>query len=58
MSRAGIDANGAERCLGHVIPWVRGVYDRHEEKQRAYEALASQINRIVRPRANVVGIKR
>jgi hypothetical protein len=34
------------------------VYDRHEEKQRAYEALASQIDRIVRPRANLVGIKR
>jgi integrase len=61
MSRAGIDANVAERCLGHVIGGIRGVYDRHEyhrEKALAFEALAAQIDRIVRPRANVVGIKR
>jgi integrase len=61
MSRAGIDANVAERCLGHVIPGIRGVYDRHEyhrEKALAFEALAAQIDRIVSPRANVVGIKR
>jgi integrase len=61
MSRAGIPTDHAERCLGHAIPGVRGVYDRHEyhaEKARAYEALASQIDRIIRPRANVVGIKR
>jgi integrase len=51
MSRAGVDADIAERCLGHVIPGVRSVYDRHEyyrEKQRAYEALAGLIDRIVR----------
>ena len=44
-----------------MIGGVRGVYDRHEyhaEKARAYEALAVQIDRIVRPKANVVGIKR
>jgi integrase len=61
MSRAGIDADIAERCLGHVISGVRGVYDRHEyhaEKARAYEALAAQIDRITSPRDNVVGIKR
>jgi integrase len=61
MSRAGIDANVAERCLGHVIGGIRGVYDRHEyhrEKALAFEALAAQIDRIVRPQANVVGIKR
>jgi integrase len=61
MSRAGIDANVAERCLGHVIGGVRGVYDRHEyhrEKALAFEALAAQIDRIIRPQANVVGIKR
>jgi integrase len=61
MSRAGVPPDHAERCLGHAIPGVRGVYDRHEyhaEKARAYEALASQIDRIVRPRDNVVGIKR
>src|SRR5262249_40780330 len=61
MSRAGVNADIAERCLGHVIGGIRGVYDRHEyhrEKGLAFEALASQIDRIVRPRANVVGIKR
>jgi integrase len=57
MSRAGVPSDHAERCLGHVIPGVRGVYDRYEfhaEKQRAYEALAAQIDRILNPRDNVV----
>jgi integrase len=50
MSRAGIPSDHAERCLGHVIGGVRGVYDRHEyhaEKARAFEALAALIDRIV-----------
>jgi integrase len=50
MSRAGVPSDHAERCLGHVIGGVRGVYDRHEyhaEKQQAYEALAALIERIV-----------
>jgi integrase len=56
MSRAGISADHAERCLGHVIGGVRGTYDRHEyyaEKREAYQALAELIDRIVNPRANV-----
>jgi integrase len=56
MSRAGVNSDHAERCLGHVIGGVRGTYDRHEyyaEKQKAYEALAAQIDRIVNPRDNV-----
>src|SRR5262249_3336144 len=60
MSRAGVNADIAERCLGHVIPGVRGIYDRHEyfeEKRRAFEALASQIDRIVNPQDNVVSIR-
>ena len=60
MSRAGINADHAERCLGHVIPGVRGVYDRHEyhrEKRLAFEALASLILRIVEGKAEVVPIK-
>jgi integrase len=59
MSRAGVNSDHAERCLGHVIPGVRGTYDRHEyraEKQRAYEALAAQIERIVNPQDNVVSL--
>ena len=37
MSRAGVSADIAERCLGHVISGVRGTYDRHayfDEKSR------------------------
>ena len=57
LSRAGVNADVAERCLGHVIGGVRGVYDRHEftdEKRRAFEALAAQIERIANPQENVV----
>src|SRR5262249_40200407 len=52
MSRAGVNADHAERCLGHKIPGVRGVYDRYEflaEKKQAYEALAALIERIANP---------
>ena len=62
MSRAGVNADHAERCLGHVIGGVRGTYDRHEyhgEKAHALEALAHQINLIVDPpKANVRQLKR
>jgi integrase len=61
MSRAGVPADHAERCLGHVIGGVRGVYDRHEyldEKRQAFEALAAQVQRILRPSENVVEITR
>jgi integrase len=57
MSRAGINPDHAERCLGHVIAGVRGTYDRHTyqaEMLRAFEALAQQIDRIVNPTDNVV----
>jgi integrase len=60
MSRAGVNADIAERCLGHVIGGVRGIYDRHEyleEKKRAFEALAAQIERIVNPKPNVVPMR-
>jgi hypothetical protein len=59
MSRAGVNSDHAERCLGHVIAGVRGTYDRHEyhaEKKHAFEALAGQIDRIVNPRDNVVAL--
>jgi hypothetical protein len=61
MSRAGVASDHAERCLGHVIPGVRGVYDRHdfrEEKVRAYEALARQIDFIVHRRMISVTLRR
>jgi integrase len=52
MSRGGVPSDHAERALGHVMPGVRGTYDRHEyhdEKGRAFGALASQIERILNP---------
>jgi integrase len=60
MSRAGVPSDHAERCLGHVMPGVRGVYDRHEyaaEKRQAYEALAALVERITNPQANVVALR-
>jgi integrase len=61
MSRAGVPPDHAERCLGHVIPGVRGVYDQHKytaEMRDGLELLAQQIERIVNPPAdNVVPIK-
>jgi integrase len=56
LSRAGVSADVAERCLGHVLPGVRGVYDRHNfhaEMLQAFEALAGLIERIVNPSDNV-----
>jgi integrase len=56
ISRAGVRPDVAELCLGHVIGGVRGTYDRHqyhEEKAQAFEALATQIDLILHPRANV-----
>jgi integrase len=50
MSRSGVPADHCERAIGHVIPGVRGVYDRHayyREKQSALEALAGEIAAIV-----------
>jgi integrase len=60
MSRAGIDSDIAERCLGHKIGGVRGVYDRHKyeiEMRQAFEALAAQTQRIVNPSDNVVSLR-
>ncbi len=59
MSRAGVPSDHAERCLGHVLPGIRGTYDRHEylaEKRRAFDALAALIDRVVNPAKNVVAL--
>jgi integrase len=59
LSRAGVPSDHAERCLGHVIGGVRGTYDRHEyhdEKRKAFEALASLLDRILKPAKNVTEI--
>jgi integrase len=60
MSRAGVASDHAERCLGHVMGGIRGVDDRHEylnEKRHAFEALASLIERILDPKANVTPLR-
>jgi integrase len=60
LSRGGVNWDIAERCLGHVIGGVRGVYDRHEyldEKRDAYAKLAGLIERIVHPVDNVVPLR-
>ena len=61
MSRAGVDADHAERALGHAIGGIRGIYDRHafyNEKKRAFEALAGQIDQILNPPpSNVIPLR-
>jgi integrase len=60
MSRAGVSSDHAERCLGHVMSGIRGTYDKHEyreEKRRAFEALASLLERIIDPRTNVTSLR-
>jgi integrase len=64
MSRAGVPVDHAERCVGHVIGGMRGVYDQHKyeaEMRRGFEKLATQIALIVnqktKTKANVVMMK-
>jgi integrase len=61
MSRAGVDADIAERCLGHTIGGVRGIYDRHsflEEKRSAFEKLARMVDSILNPpTGNVIALR-
>ncbi len=62
MSRAGVPGDIGEMVLGHVIPGVRGVYDRHsyaDEKRDALEKLATLIKTILNPTpGKVVRLKR
>ena len=54
MSRAGVSSDHAERCLGHVIGGVRGVYDRYayrDEKRAAFEALSGPGQSHLKPTA-------
>jgi integrase len=49
MSRAGVNSDIAERCMGHALPGIRAVYDRHRylnEMRHAFEQLAAQIKSI------------
>lgn len=62
MSRAGVRPDISERVLGHVIPGVEGVYDRHgyeAEKADALKRLAALIETILSPpKGNVIQLKR
>jgi integrase len=61
MSRAGVPSDHAERCLGHVIGGVRGVYDRYaylDEKRDAFEKLAGLVTLILNPQPNVTPMVR
>jgi integrase len=52
MARAGVESNVAEMVLGHVVPGIRGVYDRYgyeKEKRDALERLAVLVDRILHP---------
>jgi len=61
MARAGVNAEHAERALGHVIGGVQGVYNKYEyrdEKRAAFEAVALQIERVLAgPQAKVVPLR-
>ena len=61
LSRAGVDVDIAERCLGHALPAIRATYDHHgfeREMRAAFEKLAALIERIVNPTDNVVPMGR
>jgi integrase len=52
MSRMGVDSKIGEHALGHALPGVEGIYDRHHylsEKREAFEKLAELVERIVNP---------
>jgi integrase len=61
MTRAGVAREHAEQCLGHVQKLVVGTYDRHDyynEKKRAFEKLATQLELIVnQPEGKVVPLR-
>jgi integrase len=51
MSRAAVPRDHAERVLGHAMPGVEGVYDRHSyqtEKGEALAKLADLVAKIVK----------
>jgi integrase len=57
MSRAKVPSKDAERVMGHSLPGVEGTYDRHsyfDEKSDALQRLASLIDGIIHPRADVI----
>jgi len=61
MSRGKVDADIAERCLGHTIQGVRATYDWHaylDEKRDAFEKLAATVDTILNPpEGNVIPMR-
>jgi integrase len=61
MSKAGVAREHAEECLGHTQKLMVGTYDRYDycnEKKRAFERLATQLELIVnQPDSNVVVLR-
>ncbi len=52
MSRAGVNSDHAEQCLGRLLSGMRKTYNRDDFKQQkktAFDALAALIERIVNP---------
>lgn len=58
MSRADVRPDIAERVLGHAIPGIEGVYDRHDyfaQKADAMNRLTAMIEAILEPlKGNVI----
>jgi integrase len=60
MSRAGAPVDVAERCVGHTIGGVRGVYDKHQYRDEmllGLEKLSTLIRSIIDPQPNVIAYK-
>jgi integrase len=52
LARAGVPAEHAERCVGHVLPGMQdnyNVYDYLAEKRIAFEKLAALVDQILNP---------
>ena len=61
MSRLRISSEVAEAVLAHVIPGVRGIYDRHcylAEKRDALERWSALLRDILDPSRKVVALRR
>jgi integrase len=63
LSRAGVRSEDAERCLGHVLGGIEGVYNKHSyhtQMQKSFEALAATIEKIISPppEGKVIEMKR
>jgi integrase len=61
LSRAGVNSDVAEKCLGHSRGDIIERYDRHSfvpEMRIAFEKLATLIGSIVEPQENIIPLRR